>query len=103
MGFEDLYYYGVDEPNQPAQIERCRKEAERRRAAGLHMMTAVNSTKAQEATRDWIDRPVYNIYVFGGPDSPHEIGRTEVSFRNGRSSVRVTYRWFDETSEQTFE
>jgi hypothetical protein len=69
MGFEDLYYYGVDEPNQPDQIERCRKEAQRRVAAGLHTMTAVNSAKAQEATRDWIDRPVYNIYVFGGPDN----------------------------------
>jgi hypothetical protein len=59
----------VDEPNQPDQIERCRKEAERRMAAGLHMMTAINGAKAQEATRDWIDRPVYNLYVFGGPDN----------------------------------
>lgn len=69
MGFEDLYYYGVDEPREPAQIERCRKEAERRRALGLHMMTAINSRPAQEATRDFIDRPVYNLYVFGGPDN----------------------------------
>ena len=66
MGFDDLYYYGVDEPTQPAQIERCRQEAERRQRAGLHMFTAINSQAAQVATRDFIDRPVYNIYVFGG-------------------------------------
>ena len=66
MGFEDLYYYGVDEPTRPEQIERCRKEAERRQRAGLHMFTAINSVAAQAATRDFIDRPVYNIYVFGG-------------------------------------
>lgn len=69
LGFQDLYYYGVDEPNTPEQIERCRKEAQRRSAAGLHMMTAINGRAAQEATKDWIDRPVYNIYVFGGPDN----------------------------------
>ena len=66
MGFEDLYYYGVDEPRSPEAVERCRKEAERRLKAGLHMMTAINSRPAQQATRDFIDRPVYNIYVFGG-------------------------------------
>lgn len=69
MGFADLYYYGVDEPNTPEAIERCRKEAERRLAAGLHMMTAINSAAAQVATKDCIDRPVYNIYVFGGKDN----------------------------------
>jgi hypothetical protein len=69
MGFEDLYYYGVDEPREPEQIERCRREAERRRALGLHTMTAINSRPAQEATKEFIDRPVYNLYVFGGPDA----------------------------------
>ena len=69
MGFDDLYYYGVDEPNTPAQITRCRKEAERRLKVGLHMMTAINSHAAQAATRDVIDRPVYNLYVFGGPNN----------------------------------
>jgi len=68
MGFDDLYYYGVDEPHGE-RIERCRKEAERRLKAGLHMMTAINSRDAQQATRDFIDRPVYNIYVFGGKDN----------------------------------
>jgi len=69
MGFPDLYYYGVDEPGTPEQIERCQKEAERRMQSGLHMFTAINSAKAQEATKDFIDRPVYNIYVFGGKDN----------------------------------
>ncbi|MBM3887503.1 MAG: DUF4091 domain-containing protein [Verrucomicrobia bacterium] len=69
IGFDDLLYYGVDEPNTPEAIERCRKEAERRRRLGLHMMTAINSRPAQEATRDFIDRPVYNLYVFGGPNN----------------------------------
>ncbi|MCF7855375.1 MAG: DUF4091 domain-containing protein [Candidatus Pacebacteria bacterium] len=62
-GFPDLYYYGVDEPHGDA-VERCRKEAERRQKAGLHMFTAINSRPARDATKEFIDRPVYNIYVF---------------------------------------
>jgi len=81
MGFSDLFYYGVDEPTEPAAIERCRKEAERRRAAGLHMFTAINSKKAQLATRDFIDRPVYNIYVFGGPDNAEVMYARKKGFR----------------------
>ena len=71
MGFDDLYYYGVDEPTKKDQIERCRKEAERRLRLGVHMFTAINSAVAQRATRDFVDRPVYNIYVFGGPKNQH--------------------------------
>lgn len=81
MGFEDLYYYGVDEPNQPDQIERCRNEAERRQRAGLHMFTAINSKVAQAATRDFIDRPVYNIYVFGGKNNAEAMYVRERGFR----------------------
>ena len=81
MGFSDLFYYGVDEPTQPEQIERCRKEAERRRATGLHMFTAINSKVAQQATRDFIDRPVYNIYVFGGPDNAEVMYARKKGFR----------------------
>ncbi len=81
MGFSDLFYYGVDEPTQPEAIERCRKEAERRRAAGLHMFTAINSKPAQQATRDFIDRPVYNIYVFGGPDNAEVMYARKKGFR----------------------
>jgi len=81
LGFPDLYYYGVDEPNTPEQIERCRKEAQRRSAAGLHMMTAINGRAAQQATKDWIDRPVYNIYVFGGPDNEAARSALEKGFR----------------------
>jgi hypothetical protein len=80
MGFDDLYYYGVDEPHGE-RIERCRKEAERRLKAGLHMMTAVNSRDAQEATRDFIDRPVYNIYVFGGKDNAAAMHARRKGFR----------------------
>jgi hypothetical protein len=69
MGFADLYYYGVDEPNTPEAIDRCRAEAERRLQAGLHTMTAINSAVAQEALKDLVDRPVYNLYVFGGRDN----------------------------------
>ncbi|TWU05118.1 hypothetical protein CA54_58060 [Symmachiella macrocystis] len=81
IGLEDLYYYGVDEPRNPAQIERCRKEAERRAGLGLHMLTAINSTKAQLATRDFVDRPVYNIYVFGGKDNSAAMYAREKGFR----------------------
>jgi len=81
LGFEDLYYYGVDEPREPEQIERCRKEAERRAKLGLHMFTAINSTQAQLATRDFIDRPIYNIYVFGGKDNSAVLYAREKGFR----------------------
>jgi hypothetical protein len=81
MGFSDLFYYGVDEPTEPAAIERCRKEAQRRRATGLHMFTAINSKTAQLATRDFIDRPVYNIYVFGGPDNAEVMYARKKGFR----------------------
>ena len=52
LGFQDRHHDGVDEPNTPEQIERCRKEAQRRSAAGLHMMTAINGRTAQQATKD---------------------------------------------------
>ncbi|GIS60503.1 MAG: hypothetical protein CM1200mP2_27280 [Planctomycetaceae bacterium] len=81
MGFSDLFYYGVDEPSTPDAIERCRKEAERRRGTGLHMFTAINSKPAQMATRDFIDRPVYNIYVFGGPDNAEVMYARKKGFR----------------------
>lgn len=81
MGFDDLHFYGVDEPNSPDQIERCRKEAERRKKAGLHMFTAINSAEAQRATRDFIDRPVYNIYVFGGRNNAEAMYVREKGFR----------------------
>jgi hypothetical protein len=81
LGFDDLYFYGVDEPNKPDQIERCRKEAERRQKAGLHMFTAINGAVAQRATRDFIDRPVYNIYVFGGRNNAEAMYVREKGFR----------------------
>ncbi|MBB75073.1 MAG: hypothetical protein CMJ75_11240 [Planctomycetaceae bacterium] len=91
MGFDDLYYYGVDEPTQPAQIERCRQEAERRQRAGLHMFTAINSQAAQAATRDFIDRPVYNIYVFGGKQN------SEVTYVRQRGFRPISY-WVSATA-----
>jgi len=81
MGFEDLYYYGVDEPHTPAQIERCVNEVKRRQAMGLHMLTAINSKPAYQATRDFIDRPVYSIYVFGGPNNAEVMYVREKGFR----------------------
>ena len=81
IGFKDLYYYGVDEPGSTAQIERCRKEAERRAGLGLHMLTAINSKEAQLATRDFVDRPVYNIYVFGGKGNAAAMYAREKGFR----------------------
>jgi len=97
MGFDDLYYYGVDEPRSAEQVERCRKEAERRLKLGLHMMTAINSRAAQEATRDFIDRPVYNLYVFGGDDNAaaryvREKGFRPISYWVTATSYPLWYR-----------
>jgi hypothetical protein len=99
LGFEDLYYYGVDEPNKPEQVERCRKEAERRAGLGLHMLTAINGVAAQQATRDFIDRPIYNLYVFGGKDNPAAMyvrkkGFRPVSYWTTVTTFPLWYRGF---------
>ncbi len=70
LGFEDVLFYGVDEPNAPQEIERCRLEAVRRLNAGLHTFTAINNEVAQEALKDVINHPVYTIYRFDGKDNP---------------------------------
>jgi hypothetical protein len=84
LGFPDLYYYGVDEPHGE-HIARCRNEAERRVKAGLHMMTAMNNLEAQAALKDVVDRPILNLYVFGGRDNP------VVQDLLGRGFVPVSY------------
>lgn len=83
-GFADLYYYGVDEPHGPA-IERCRNEAQRRMQAGLHMFTAINSRDAWEATKDFIDRPVYCVHVFSGKDN------ATVMYARSKGFVPISY------------
>lgn len=80
MGFPDVYYYGVDEP-AGERIEVCRKEAERRAKLGFHMFTAINSVAAQEATKDFIDRPVYVLGIFNGPDNPAVMYARKKGFR----------------------
>ncbi len=70
MGFDGLLYYGVDEPRGTEKIERCRKEAERRRRLGLPMMAAINDRTAQKALQELVDYPVYVAYVFHGKDNP---------------------------------
>jgi hypothetical protein len=69
VGLGGLLFYGVDEPRTPEMIEKCKREAQRRRSLGRSMMTAIDSRQAQLATRDVIDYPVYNIYVFSGRDN----------------------------------
>lgn len=80
-GLGGLLFYGVDEPTTTAAIERCRKEAERRRKLGLSMMTAINSREAQSATREVIDHPVYNIYVFSGKNNDAVIYALKKGFK----------------------
>jgi hypothetical protein len=58
-----------DEPHEPPQIETCRKEAQRRMAAGLHTMCAISNAKAQESLRDLVDRPILSIDTFFGTDN----------------------------------
>lgn len=38
LGFPDVYFYGVDEPNSEAQLNRLINESERRRTVGVGMM-----------------------------------------------------------------
>ena len=79
LGFPDLYFCGVDEP-KGEKIEVCRKEGERRLNEGTHMFTAINSVLAWEGTKDAIDRPVYNLNVFSGPDNPVAMYAREKGF-----------------------
>ena len=98
LGFPDLYHYGVDEPNTPEQIKQIVTEAKRRLATGYHHMTAaINSPHAYEATKDFIDRPIYNSLVFGGKDNAQvkyvlDKGFIPVSYWLTRSSFPLYYR-----------
>jgi hypothetical protein len=69
IGLGGLLFYGVDEPRTPENIEKCKREALRRQKSGLSMLTAIDRREAQLSTRDVIDYPVYNIYVFSGRDN----------------------------------
>lgn len=84
MGFPDLYFFGVDEP-QGARIDTCRKEAAWRLQNGFHMFTAINSLAAQEALKDVVDRPVYSMSLFSGPDNP------AVAYARRKGFVPVSY------------
>ena len=53
LGFDGLLYYGVDEPRTPEQIERCLREAKRRREQGLPMFTAINSRQRKRPWATW--------------------------------------------------
>ena len=85
LGFDGLLYYGVDEPRTPEQIERCLKESARRRKLGLPMMAAINSKAAQEALRDAVSHPVYNIKVFDTP------GNEQVKYARAKGFQPVSY------------
>ena len=85
LGFDGLLYYGVDEPRTPEQLDRCLKESARRQKLGLPMMAAINSRHAQEALRDAVSHPVYNIKVF---DSP---GNEQVKYARSKGFQPVSY------------
>ncbi|NUQ61825.1 MAG: DUF4091 domain-containing protein [Pirellulales bacterium] len=85
LGFDGLLYYGVDEPRTPEQVERCLKESARRRKLDLPMMAAINSREAQEALRDAVSHPVYNIKVF---DSP---GNEQVKYARLKGFQPISY------------
>lgn len=100
LGLGGLLYYGVDEPRTPEQIERCLREAKRRREQGLPMFTAINSRKAQELLGDLVSHPVYNIKVFGGPDNPlvrraREQGNQVISYWTTQTAFPLFYRALD--------
>jgi len=97
LGLGGLLYYGVDEPRTPEQIQRCLREAKRRREQGLPMFTAINSRKAQQALGDVVSHPVYNLWVFDGPDNPlvrrvREQGNQVVSYWTTQTAFPLFYR-----------
>lgn len=97
LGFDGLLYYGVDEPRTPEQVERCLREAKRRREQGLPMFTAINSRQAQETLGDLVSHPVYNVWVFDGPDNPvvvraREQGSQVISYWTTQTAFPLLYR-----------
>jgi hypothetical protein len=97
LGFDGLLYYGVDEPRTPEQIDRCLREARRRRKEGLPMFTAINSRQAQAALGDMVSHPVYNLWVFDGPDNPtvlaaRERGAQVISYWTTQTAFPLFYR-----------
>jgi hypothetical protein len=95
LGLRGLLYYGVDEPRTPEQVDRCLREAKRRREQDLPMFTAINSRQAQEALGDLVTHPVYNLWVFDGPDSP------VVVRARGQGSQFISY-WTTQTGFSLF-
>jgi hypothetical protein len=97
LGFDGLLYYGVDEPRTPEQVERCLREAKRRREQGLPMFTAINSRQSQEALGDFVSHPVYNLWVFDGPDNPavlraRDTGSQVISYWTTQTAFPLFYR-----------
>ena len=96
-GFDGLLYYGVDEPRTPEQIERCLREVKRRREQGLPMFTAINSRQAQETLGDLVSHPVYNLWVFDGPNNPavlraRDSGSQVISYWTTQTGFPLLYR-----------
>ncbi len=92
-----LIFYGVDEPRSDSEIERCKKEVLRRNKLGIGMMAAINSRKAQLATRDIIDNPIYNLYVFSGKDNDavmyaRKKGFKPISYWKTSTTFPLSYR-----------
>jgi len=97
LGLGGLLYYGGDEPRTPEQIQRCLREAKRRREQGLPMFAAINSRGAQQALGDVVSHPVYNLWVFDGPDNPlvrrvREQGNQVVSYWTTQTAFPLFYR-----------
>ncbi len=97
MGFDELLFYGVDEPRTEEQIGRSIKEEERRSKLGFKTMTAINSKASWEALRDLLDLPVLNIYVFGGKDAEapmyaREKGFYPISYWTSATSYPLWFR-----------
>jgi len=67
MGFEDLLFYGIDEPTTEAQVQRLLKECERRAKMGVKTLTAITTAKSVwEQLKDAIEYPVLIITSYDG-------------------------------------
>jgi hypothetical protein len=69
LGYSDLLFYCVDEPTSADDMVRLTNELNRRKRLGFKTLNAINNKKAQQATKDLIEYPVYNIYIFNLPDN----------------------------------
>ncbi|MFW6039101.1 MAG: hypothetical protein ACOC9P_01345 [bacterium] len=85
MGFADLYFYGVDEPDSD-DVDRVVEVAERANHLGVHLFMAINNPGVYNQIRAHVSRPVLVIYRFDARRA-----QSHVAYANEQDFRPVSY------------